>query len=135
MRNHWLVYLFILNIFFTASYAKSHHPQDFLKKIEGTPNEGEQIYKHFCSNCHAKNPLIKVGAPKIGDSNDWSMRLKQGINSLYEHTDQGFNAMPARGGCFECSDKQLFMAILYMMPKDAQKGLIKKLSDHKKDGN
>jgi len=36
---------------------------------------------------------------------------------LLEHTSEGFGAMPARGGCFECTDEQLELAILAMLPK------------------
>lgn len=98
-------------------FAASHHPQDFLKQIAGSKDEGEQIVQHYCSNCHAAKPLIPLGAPRIGDSSDWEPRIKQGIDILFNHTDEGLNAMPARGGCFECSDEQLKLAILAMLPR------------------
>lgn len=96
--------------------ADSHHPQEFLQSISGSKNEGEQIYTHFCVNCHAAKPLIPVGAPRINEDDDWKMRLKQGMDSLFKHTDEGLNAMPPRGGCFECTDKQLMLAITFMLP-------------------
>ncbi len=101
-----------------SSQAASHHPQEFLNTIEGSKNEGEQIVKHFCANCHAVKPLISLGAPKIQQKNDWEPRVKKGLQQLLEHTTQGFNAMPVRGGCFECSDEQLALAILAMLPAD-----------------
>ena len=104
----------------TINWAASHHPQDFLKRISGSPNEGALIVKHYCANCHALKPQIQLGAPRIGQSEDWNSRIKQGIDSLFTHTDEGINAMPARGGCFECSDKQLMLAIEYMLPKKAK---------------
>lgn len=98
-------------------YAASHHPQDFLEKIAGTPDEGQQIVQHFCSHCHAEKPLIPLGAPRIGRRSDWEGRLKQGIAPLLQHTAEGYHAMPARGGCFECSDEQLLLSVLAMLPK------------------
>jgi len=40
--------------------------------------------------------------------------------------------MPPRGGCFECTDDQLLLAIITMLPEDAQKTLLNELRDHKK---
>ncbi len=99
------------------AWSASHHPQDFLTSIAGSVDEGKQIVQHYCSNCHAQKPLIQLGAPRIGVSADWLPRIKQGIELVFKHTDEGLNAMPARGGCFECSDKQLMLAIQAMLPK------------------
>jgi cytochrome c5 len=118
MRNYLAVYLAIICVFFTQlSWAKSHHPQEFLQSIQGSANEGEQIYTHFCVNCHAKKPIIPVGAPRIGEDNEWSDRLKKDISVVLKNTNEGINAMPPRGGCFECTDNQLILAILFMVPK------------------
>ena len=108
-------------IFHLPVYADSHHPQEFLQSITGAQNEGEQIYNHFCVNCHASKPLISLGAPRLGEESDWKIRLKQGMKKLFQHTDEGLNAMPPRGGCFECTDKQLMNAIQFMLPKQPKK--------------
>lgn len=110
-----------LFLFISHAYAESHHPQDFLRSVNGSKNEGEQIYNHFCANCHALKPIIPVGAPRIGQEEDWKLRLKQGMNVLFTHTDEGLNAMPPRGGCFECTDEQLMLTITYMLPKQDSK--------------
>jgi cytochrome c5 len=133
MTVHFGIYTMILFMFFSPVYADSHHPEEFLKTIAGTKNEGQQIYSHFCANCHAVKPIIFLGAPRIGEESDWKIRLKQGINVLFKHTDEGLNAMPPRGGCFECTDNQLMMAIIEMVPKEDQKELLNKLGDHKKN--
>ncbi|MGC1183449.1 c-type cytochrome [Legionella sp.] len=112
------VFLLLINVHLNAT---SHHPQKFLQSINGSKNEGEQIYTHFCVNCHATKPLISIGAPRIGEEEDWKLRLKQGMDILFLHTDEGLNAMPPRGGCFECTDKQLILAITFMLPKEAEK--------------
>lgn len=99
------------------SMAGTHYPQNFLKQIAGTKTEGEQIVQHYCANCHAEKPLIALGAPRIGNSQDWQLRIKAGMDVLFQHTDEGLNAMPSRGGCFECSDEQLMKAIVAMLPE------------------
>ncbi|MBA2650138.1 MAG: cytochrome c5 family protein [Legionella sp.] len=123
----------ILSIFTLSVNATSHHPEVFLKSIQDSPQVGKEIYTHFCSNCHARKALIRIGAPRYRIHTDWDQRLKQGIESLFHHTDEGLNAMPARGGCFECTDEQLMLAMIYMLPKKSQKELLNKLLDYKKD--
>jgi cytochrome c5 len=100
----------------TVVIAASHHPQQFLESIRNTEEEGTQIVTHFCANCHAIKPLIELGAPKMHQDCDWHLRIKQGLDGLLKHTAEGYGAMPARGGCFECSDLQLKLAILAMLP-------------------
>lgn len=104
-----------LTILSQAVWAASHHPQDFLASIRGTHDEAKQIVHHFCANCHAEKPLIPLGAPKMGVQADWSLRKQQGMHVLYQHTNEGLGLMPARGGCFECSDQQLKLAIEYLI--------------------
>lgn len=125
---------FLISVFFsTLSLAESHHPEAFIESIKGTKTEGRQIVQHFCSSCHAPNPMIELGAPVIGQKKDWEPRLKRGIASLLEHTEEGVNAMPARGGCFECSDEQLILAFLAMLPESMEKSVSAALRAHKKD--
>ncbi len=121
-------YIVVLVLFSTQVWSASHHPQDFLQSIAGKPDEGEQIVQHYCAMCHAQKPMIEVGAPKIGQGKDWDPRIKEGIDHLFKHANEGYNAMPPRGGCFECTDKQLMLAISAMLPKE---GLSKKQLDHK----
>lgn len=114
-------------------FAQTHEPQKFLQEVTGTKNEGEQIVKHYCANCHAQKPLIQIGAPAIGNQDEWKVRLKKGYELIVKHTHEGFNLMPPRGGCFECSDEQLNLAIIQMLPLELQKDLIKTLSALKKN--
>jgi cytochrome c5 len=112
--------------------AESHRPHDFLESIKGSQDEGAQIYSHFCSNCHAQKPLIALGAPRFREENDWTGRLKQDIKVLFLHTEEGMNAMPPRGGCFECSDDQLILAIIEMVPSKAKISTKNDLENYKK---
>lgn len=102
---------------FSLATAATHHPQAFLDSITGHRDEGPQIVTHFCSTCHDLEPQIPIGAPRLGVEADWCARIRQGIDALLDHTEEGFNAMPPRGGCFECTDKQLRLAIEAMLPK------------------
>lgn len=113
-----MIYLMIHLFFVTPSWSSSHHPASFLKQIIGSKTEGAQIVQHYCGMCHAPDPMIPVGAPPKGDALAWAPRVKQGMDILFQHTDEGLNAMPARGGCFECTDKQLMLAILALLPQE-----------------
>lgn len=105
-------------------FAGSHHPQAFLDRAKDAPDEGAQIVEHFCSTCHAPNPMIPLGAPKQGMTSDWSARLEQGLDDLFKHADEGLRAMPPRGGCFECTEKQLWLAIAALLPEEEQKNIL-----------
>lgn len=121
LKSGWSLF-FLSGFLVTANaWSASHHPQEFLKGIVGSENEGEQIVQHYCANCHALKPIIQIGAPRIGISADWAPRIKQGMDALFKNTDEGLNAMPPRGGCFECSDKQLLLAIKAMLPDASEK--------------
>lgn len=132
MRKVLSTFILVSSFFSPIAAANTHRPEDFLNSIKGTPNEGEQIYHHFCVNCHAKKPTIPLGAPRTGVKEDWHTRLKQGWPVLFKHTDEGLNAMPPRGGCFECSNEQLALAIIEMIPNKAKNSILNDLKNHKK---
>lgn len=77
----------------------------------GGDRPGEEVYAQACSACHAGGVL---GAPKKGDAGDWEDRLSKGMDTLLTHSIEGFNAMPPRGGCGNCSDEEIESAIEYM---------------------
>lgn len=115
-----LLGIFLLNVL--PAFAAEHHPEEFLASVEGTPHAGEKIYDHFCSSCHARKPLIPLGAPRIGVKSDWTPYTKsQSIDTMVKVIDSGVGAMPPRGGCFECTDQDLKAAIEYMLPDDTKK--------------
>jgi cytochrome c5 len=92
-----------------------HYPALFVRQLRFDPEAGKKIYKEFCVSCHAKNPIIDVKAPHAGAEQDW--RRLRGRHDLLKRTIHGVGAMPARGGCFECSDAQIQLAIDYMLKK------------------
>jgi cytochrome c5 len=131
-KKHTAFFLGFLLFFFQNLYAETHKPQQFLDSTRGKADEGSQIVQHYCVICHGKEPLVLLGAPTIDEDEAWQPRLKQGIDVIFEHTDNGLNAMPARGGCFECTDQQLMLAIFSLIPKKDQKALAETLKDSKK---
>jgi cytochrome c5 len=92
-----------------------HYPALFVNQLKGDPDAGRKIFKEFCAACHDKEPKIDIHAPHIGDQNAWKNRQKLGLPILLKITTTGVGAMPARGGCFECSDEQLSETIQYML--------------------
>ncbi|MDW7550913.1 cytochrome c5 family protein [Pseudoalteromonas sp. McH1-7] len=73
------------------------------------PRSGEQVYQASCFACHGTGAL---GAPKTAD--DWAARLAKGSEVLLDHAINGFNAMPPRGTCMDCSDDEIAAAIEFM---------------------
>ena len=113
---------FCSNSFTVAQQTREfHHPQQFVEGLQGDKQAGKKIYQQFCQVCHAISPQVNVGAPRIGVEADWQIRRKQSINKMLINIDNGMTTMPARGGCFECSDEQLKAAIEYMLPSSQKK--------------
>ncbi len=82
-------------------------------KAEPTgPRDGATVYATFCTACHATGV---TGAPKTGNADDWAPRIAQGKDVLANHAINGFNAMPARGSCMDCSDDEIIAAIEHMI--------------------
>jgi cytochrome c5 len=92
-----------------------HYPSLFVNQLRGDPRAGEKIFKEFCGTCHREKPMIDVRAPRIGDQAAWKTRRQLGLAILLNITVNGVGAMPARGGCFECSDEQLRETIRYIL--------------------
>lgn len=74
---------------------------------------GEQIYLNTCFSCHASGV---AGAPAVGDSEAWSVRVAKGRDALLQSTLDGMPpGMPAKGLCADCTDEELVQAIDYMI--------------------
>ena len=73
---------------------------------------GEQVYNTACAACHTAGVL---GAPKPNVASDWEARIAQGMDVMLEHSINGFNAMPPRGACTNCSDDEILAAIQFMI--------------------
>lgn len=74
--------------------------------------DGEAIYNRACMACHMTGA---AGAPIKGDADAWAPRLEQGMETLYEHSINGFQAMPAKGGQVNLSDEEVKAAVDFML--------------------
>ena len=75
---------------------------------------GEDVYNGACMAC---NSAGIAGAPKVGDQLAWTDRIAKGMDVLY---DSGINGvagtgMIARGGCADCSDDEIRLAVDFMV--------------------
>lgn len=76
------------------------------------PRSGEKIYNTFCIACHGTGA---AGAPIKGDPVIWEPRVAQGEETLINHAIQGFNTMPARGTCADCSDEEIAATVKFLI--------------------
>ncbi|KJY79878.1 c-type cytochrome [Vibrio nigripulchritudo] len=76
------------------------------------PRDGATVYNIFCTACHGTGVS---GAPIKGDGAQWAPRIAQGMDVMTDHAINGFNAMPAKGACMDCSDEEIVAAIEHMI--------------------
>ena len=81
---------------------------------EGAARSGEDVYNAACMACHSAGI---AGAPKVGEQVAWASRIAKGMDALY---DSGINGvagtgMIARGGCADCSDDEIRLAVDFMV--------------------
>lgn len=77
-----------------------------------TLEKGRGIYLSTCRTCHE---LGALGAPRLGNEEDWKSRLPKGRKTLLKHALKGFGAMPAKGGDPDLTSKEVAQALDYML--------------------
>lgn len=80
--------------------------------VSSGPRSGSDVYDAACTACHSTGA---AGAPKKGDTAAWSPRIEKGLDTLISHALNGFNAMPAKGGCSGCSDEEIENAVKHIV--------------------
>ena len=78
----------------------------------GPAKSGPEVYSGLCAGCHDAGV---AGAPKADDSGAWQARYEKGLETLYQHSINGFNAMPAKGGDPSLSDEEVEAAVRHML--------------------
>jgi len=78
---------------------------------------GRNIWMKNCKGCHAYGT---AGAPIPMIANEWEHRVLKNKRVLYDHAINGFfgpddTMMPERGGNENLSDKQIRLAVDYMV--------------------
>ncbi|WP_069081810.1 c-type cytochrome [Pseudomonas sp. TCU-HL1] len=76
-----------------------------------------QVYDSSCKLCHA-DPAS--GAPLTGDAPAWSPRIAQGVDTLLDHSINGYNGMPPMGMCMQCSEEEFLALISFMSGQQLQ---------------
>ena len=133
MSQRILTALVAVTLFASTSFAANVSPEEYdaiaerikpvgdvylagsevvVAEVPTGPRDGAAVYGTFCIACHSTGIS---GAPKIGNAEDWAPRLAQGREVLNNHAINGFNAMPAKGSCMDCSDEEIIAAIDHMI--------------------
>ncbi len=76
------------------------------------PRNGEQVYTSNCSACHAGGV---GGAPKFGTDVWNGLAANVGVDGLLQSVINGKGIMPPKGGCANCSDDELKLAVEHMI--------------------
>lgn len=79
---------------------------------------GKEVVDAVCASCHAAGTK---GAPRIGDQKAWAKRASQGLTSLTNHALKGIRDMPSHGGNPTLSDREIQLAITYMVNQSGGK--------------
>lgn len=83
----------------------------------GTSVDGKAVYEGLCTACHG---VPGIGAPVLGNAEEWAPRIEKGIDTLYNSAINGFTGeqgfmMPAKGGNPALSDEEIKAAVDYMV--------------------
>ena len=99
----------------TKESSSDFYPESVASGLTGSDSlaqSGKAIYTNKCRACHDYGV---AGAPRYGDSEIWAGRLTKGLDVLYKNSINGIRAMPARGGCYACSDDDIKAAVDYIL--------------------
>lgn len=73
---------------------------------------GEAVYNQGCAACHTAG---LAGAPMLGNDSQWTDRTTKGLELLTSNAYNGYNAMPAKGMCIDCSETEIERSVQYML--------------------
>lgn len=76
------------------------------------PYTGAQVVERVCAACHNAGILE---APKTGDAAAWNERYAKGLDVLVQHSIEGFNSMPPRGGDSSLSDDEVRESVKHLL--------------------
>nr|WP_233579783.1 c-type cytochrome [Legionella septentrionalis] len=82
------------------------------------PANGKDIYNENCSICHNEG---KLGAPKIGDQEQWNVLAAKNMDVLIERTMKS-DDHPQNGGCKHCTTGEIMEAIKYILSQSKVEG-------------
>ena len=73
---------------------------------------GEAVYNLGCAACHTAG---LAGAPMLANQAQWEGRIEKGLETLTNNAYNGYNAMPAKGLCMDCSLEEIERSVQYML--------------------
>ncbi len=73
--------------------------------------ELQATWDQTCGNCHSR---AVSGAPLAGDAEAWAPRVAQGMDTLLDHTINGYKGMPPLGLCMACGEEEFRALIAWM---------------------
>ena len=95
------------------SGATHEKPNDkTVNENTAAPMDPEKIYQTTCAACHTTGA---AGAPKLGDQDEWKIRLAKGKKILVDNAIKGYKLMPPKGTCVQCSDEEIKAVVLYII--------------------
>lgn len=101
----------VLAAMLTAGSVSAQQPLQLAQLTDGF--DATRTYTQSCGACHNSGA---AGAPRMGNSADWTARLEKGRDVLIENTINGLNnIMPPKGMCFTCSDEDLAALVDYIL--------------------
>ena len=78
------------------------------------PKNPEDVYNTFCMACHLTGA---TESPILGDIEAWAPRIAKGTDVLYQNAINGFNLMPVKGLCMDCSDDDIIATVDYILER------------------
>ena len=79
---------------------------------ESEVRTGQAVYDQGCAACHTAG---LAGAPMLGNLAQWEERTSKGLELLTNNAYSGYNAMPAKGMCMDCSETEIERSVQYML--------------------
>ena len=80
--------------------------------LESEGRTGQAVYDQGCAACHTAG---LAGAPMLGNLAQWEERTSKGLELLTNNAYSGYNAMPAKGMCMDCSETEIERSVQYML--------------------
>lgn len=91
-------------------------PLGDLEPVQTASIPGQSNYDQFCSICHK---VGVGGAPILGETDHWTPRIANGIDTLVNNAINGMSSdngvMPPKGGFVQLSDQEVRDAVTYMI--------------------
>ena len=111
------VTLLVLALCGSATVSLVIAAEKYLKSDDSNISQGRELWLQNCESCHGYGI---ADAPVPMNPEDWDHRLIKDKQLLYDHAINGFigpdySMMPARGGNENLADKEVRLAVDYMI--------------------